>query len=73
MKKTMRLTAYDKSRLRIVVGALHVSVSNLTVCRTLWRKGIKGALPKVRKLAYRYAIREHKDNRELYAAFRFGG
>jgi hypothetical protein len=68
----MKLTPSDRNRIRWIVERLHVSASPLTVCRTLWRKGVKGALPGLRKQAYRYAIREHRANRKLFAAVYFG-
>ena len=64
----MKLTHADRSRIDRIVGALHVGASMLVVCRTLWRKGVKGALPGLRRQAYAYAVREHRRNRRLFAA-----
>jgi methionine synthase II (cobalamin-independent) len=53
-----------------IVGRAHVSESNLSVCRRIYKalnkKGKSAQFRKDRKEMYREAIETHKENKDIY-------
>lgn len=59
------LTGADKRVVRWIVDRLHVGISNRAVCREM-RRRLSSHPGSERVVAYRYALKCHLENRQLY-------
>lgn len=65
--KPIELMQSDNERvIRLKVGSLHCTLSNISIVRKLWNRNVKNATKELRRGWIKCVLETHRQNRELY-------